>query len=110
MDDLVGVPDEIREAGSLIKTLMSKPVQSRLDKELIQQAKLKIAYWACGSERIASTRDNLSFVLGSDAKEIMENYDKALEREETKEKEKGKDKTKKDTSKRGSKFWGGADT
>lgn len=82
MEQQPGIPEDVMEAARLIKALQDKTLLTRADKDRINQAKLKVAYWACGSESIPSSRENLSFVLGKDAQEIMTNYDKALAQEQ----------------------------
>lgn len=98
MDIYSGVPEDVADAANLIKALQAKPILTRAEKDKINQARLKVAYWALGSEQVAASRENLTYILGSDSKEIMSNYDKALEQEkdkdktgDTKRKEKGKD-------------------
>ena len=76
-----GIPEDIVAAGQLIRTLESKAVITRHDREAITKAKLRIAFWACGTENLPVSRDNLSFVLGPAARDIMSAYDRAMERE-----------------------------
>ncbi len=92
------IPEDILEAVRLIKQLQAKTVVTRQDHELINQAKLKVAYWTCRTENIPASRENLTYVLGSDAQEIMENYDKSLEREGKKDKKDTKERRKSDSS------------
>lgn len=75
------VPDDVLGAAEYIRQIQEKPLLSRSEKDKINQAKLRIAYWALGSEKVPATRENLSYILGADAKEILANYDKSLERE-----------------------------
>lgn len=103
MDSHVGIPDDVIAAGQLIRSLLEKPVLTRSDRDRINMAKLKIAYWACGNENLPASRENLTYVLGPDAKEIMDNYDKALERE--KEEREAIPEKKTEVKKRGSGFW-----
>ena len=79
MEDPSGMPTEIIEAGELIRNLMEKPLLTRAEKDLINAAKLKIAYWACSVEKLPASRENLIHVLGPDAKDIMNRYDANLE-------------------------------
>ena len=102
-----GVPEDVLEAARFIKDLEGKPLLTRAEKDRLNQAKLKVAYWALGSEQIAASRENLTYVLGGDAKEIMANYDKSLEQEKENQEKKPfqKGETRSDTKKKGSGFW-----
>ena len=97
---LPDIPEDIQNAGLLVKKLSNKPVLTRIEKENLQQAKLKVAFWACSIENIAPSRENLTYVLGADSKEIMEAFDKAM-KERSGRSEKYNEKTNKD-------FWDGA--
>lgn len=74
-------PDDIMSAALFIRNCRTKTFLTRAEKEAINRAKLKIAFWACRAENIAASRENLVYVLGEDAKDIMERFDKYLERE-----------------------------
>ena len=99
-------PDDILDAVRLIKRLREKKFLSREEKIDINRAKLRVAYWACRSESIIASRDTLSYILGSDAPEIMGQYDRYLERE--KEKEKDRSKQKRPGRQDKTTFWNGA--
>lgn len=75
------IPDDIMEAVKLLKELRQKTYLSRDERESVNRAKLRIAYWACRSESVVASRDNLTYILGSDAAEIMQAYDKYIERD-----------------------------
>lgn len=105
MDNFHGIPDDVAEAAAFVKKMKEKQIQTRAEKELLNQAKLKIAYWALGTESVPASRENLTYVLGGDAKEIMENYDKALAKEQ--EENPKRSKTSK-TTKRDKDFWDNA--
>ncbi|MDR1613488.1 MAG: hypothetical protein LBT97_12010 [Planctomycetota bacterium] len=81
-EEMPGVPDAVIAAGDLIKVSKLKDVITRADREAINKAKLKIAFWACRTERLPASRENLTFVLGPDAKDIMESYDRYLAQED----------------------------
>ncbi len=100
-------PDDIMEAAKYIQKMRGKTYMSREDKENLNRAKLRIAYWACRSEGIVATKYNLEYVMGADAVDIVKAYDKYLvneaeraEREKRERKEKG--------GKDDGKFWDGA--
>lgn len=78
------LPQDIHDAIKVIRDLRRKAVQSKAEKDNLNRAKLRIAFWACRQENIPSTRENLSYVLGADATEIMGAYDRYLEREDDK--------------------------
>lgn len=96
------LPSDIHEAVKVIRTLQEKPYLSRLEKENLNRAKLRIAFWACRNENIVANRENLSYILGPDAANIMSAYDKYLQRED----EKPADSTRPRRD-GGSEFWGG---
>lgn len=98
------VPEDILEAVQLIREAATRTYLTRTDKENLNRAKLRVAFWACRAEGIMASRENLSYVLGADATEIMNNYDKYLERTEEKEKEKA-EKDKRGAKKGSSGFW-----
>ncbi len=100
-------PEDIMDSVRLIQRMRSKPYLSPEEKVDLNRAKLHVAYWACRSEHIVASRDNLAYVLGSDAADIMGSYDKYLttvEEQERLEKERRQKKAKKD----GGEFWEGA--
>lgn len=106
-------PDEVLESVKVIQKLKAKTYLSREEKADLNRAKLHVAYWACRQENVVASRDNLVYVLGSDAEEIMAAYDKYLvtaEERERREKERAKaEKERKSKgSKGGTQFWGGA--
>ncbi|MCD8138795.1 MAG: hypothetical protein LUE17_03285 [Planctomycetaceae bacterium] len=95
-------PDDVMDAVRVIHDLRGKTYLSRQDRENLNRAKLRIAYWVCRSENIIASRENLTYVLGADAGDIMRAYEKYLESPK-------KDADKKGTKKRGgTQFWGGA--
>jgi hypothetical protein len=99
-DDL---PDDILEAVRYIRELRGKEFLSRDDRENLNRAKLRIAYWACRSESVAATRENLTYILGNDAAAIMSAYDKYLERDRDDEQSSSSRPRRKGTGE----FWGG---
>lgn len=99
------VPEDVLNAANLIKALKEKQVLTRAEKDKINQARLKVAYWALGTERVVASRENLTFVLGPDSAEIMANYDRALEMERDKADERREDGR---TRRKGGNFWGDA--
>ncbi len=80
------IPEDILEAVKLIKEAGTRTYLTRTDRENLNRAKLRVAFWACRMEGIMASRENLTYVLGADAAEIMGNYDKYLEREGEKSK------------------------
>ena len=72
------VPETIQNAVLHIRRLLAKPVPTRMDMETIHNLRLKIVFWACAAENVAPTRDNLAYVLGPDAREVMAAYDRKL--------------------------------
>ena len=90
-----GVPEDIGDAARLIRSLLSKPVLVRAEREKLNLAKLKIAYWACANEDLPASRENLTIVLGADSKEILGIFDKAM----------GHDKDTSKSRKSGPGFW-----
>ncbi len=79
------LPDEVLDAVTLLRELGRKTYLSKPEREEINRAKLRIAFWACRSENVVASRENLTYVLGPDAPEIMGAYDQYLEREEDRE-------------------------
>ena len=75
-----GVPQDILDAVHIIRELKDKASISRQEKELLNRARLKVAFWACRSENVVASRENLTYVLGNDAAEIMNAYDKYLDK------------------------------
>ncbi|MDR3210631.1 MAG: hypothetical protein LBU79_01795 [Planctomycetota bacterium] len=74
-------PESVRNAGHLIKTLEKKPGLTTAERDLMKQAKLRVAFWSCQKEHIPPTRENLGYVLGNDATEIMDAYDNFINRD-----------------------------
>ena len=72
-------PRDIMELAQLIHKLRGKSYVTRADRDTIRRAKLRIAFWACRNERLPITRENLSFVMGADAEEIISAYDRHME-------------------------------
>lgn len=81
------LPSEVLEAVNFINATQDKEKLTRQDRDNLNRARLRVAYYACRSENIMATKENLSYVLGSDAAEIMTSYDKFLENEETRARE-----------------------
>lgn len=103
------LPEDILQAVGIIQELESKTYRSRADSDNLNRAKLRVAFWACRQENIVATRENLAYVLGSDAKEIMAAYDRYLEREEEGKAESEKNRGRPGTSRKGStNFWDNA--
>lgn len=106
------VPEDIMDAIALIRDMREKTYVSRLERENLNKAKLRVAYWVCRNENIVASRENLAYILGSDATDIMNAYDKYLEKEKEKEQsapEKPAKPKPGDTKKRGAggQFWEG---
>lgn len=105
------IPDDILEAVKVLSTLREKTYLSREEKDNINRAKLRIAYWACRNESVVASRENLSYILGADALEIMGAYDKYIEKAAKDEAERVKSreeriKAAKNRGGGGSRFWG----
>lgn len=101
-------PPDVMDSVKLIQRLRTKTYLSREEREDLNRAKLHVAYWACRSENIVATRDNLAYVLGPDAADIMNAYDKYLvssAEKERQEKEQAKRKKRRGDN---TEFWGGA--
>lgn len=98
------LPEDVLAAVQLIREAATRTYLTRTDKENLNKAKLRVAFWACRSEGIMASRENLSYILGADAAEIMNNYDKYLERADEKDKEKT-DKDKRGAKKGNAGFW-----
>ncbi len=107
MDNGLGASEDVMEAIRYIHQMRGKKYTTREEKENLNRAKLRIAYWACRSEGIVASRDNLEYVMGVDAMEIIKAYDKYLVSEEEKaqrERLSRRQRQRKDSGK----FWGGA--
>lgn len=105
------LPDDVLDAMQLLQETRDKVYLSRQERENIHKAKLRIAYYVCRSENIVATRENLAYILGSDADDIMRAYDKYLEttkEREQAEKAKPRQKPKTGRSDTGKQFWGEA--
>lgn len=94
------LPNDILEAVRVLRELKDKPYMSRLDRENLNRAKLRIAFWACRTENIVASRENISYIIGPDAPAIMGAYDKYLERED------GRPSTDRRKRKDSTEFWG----
>lgn len=107
--DSPDVPADILDSANLIQRLRLKTYLSRGEREAVNRAKLKIAFWACRNEDVSATRENLTYILGQDAAEIMGAYDKYLESESDREKREERERADKAKAARrrkdGSKFW-----
>jgi len=101
-------PDDVMDSVKLIQRLKTKSYLSRDERESLNRAKLHVAYWACRSENITASRDNLAYVLGPDAADIMNAYDKYLVATKDKELEEKERRKKGPQKKSDTKFWGGA--
>ena len=100
------LPNDIMDAAQFIRKMRTKSYLSRQEKENLNRAKLKVAFWACRQENIVPSRDNLSYILGEDSRDIMTAFDKYLERgDEAAAREREK---RKGGAKGGTQFWGGA--
>ena len=71
-------PESIQQATLLVRRLLAKPVLTRQDKETLHNTRLQIVFWACRAENILPTRDNLAYILGPDAAEVMAVYDRKI--------------------------------
>lgn len=98
-------PEDIMDSVKLIQKMRGKAYLTHAEKVELNRAKLHVAYWACRSENIIASRDNLAYVLGSDAADIMGSYDKYLITMEEKEKQ---DRERRKAKKGDAKFWEGA--
>lgn len=95
------LPNDILEAVRYLREMKDKAYLSRQERENINRAKLRIAYWSCRTENVAATRENLTYILGGDAADIMSAYDKYLERSD------GKGRDGKGRQGDTGEFWGG---
>lgn len=93
-----GVPEDLVDAVKFIQGCKGKKFLTSEEKIDLNRAKLRVAYWACRSENIVATRENLAYILGpADAADIMQAYDKYLvtedeakrKKKQTKRKDKG---------------------
>lgn len=73
------LPNDILDAVKYLRELEGKTFLTRLERENLNRAKLRIAFWACRTENVVASRENLSYILGGDAAGIMSAYDKYLE-------------------------------
>lgn len=102
------VPDDLMEAVKFIQSCKKKSYLTHEEKIDLNRAKLRIAYWACRSENIIASRENLSYVLGPvDAAEIMGAYERYLVTEEEAAKQKRRSGRKGGKDPHGG-FWEGA--
>ncbi len=101
-------PEDVMDSVRLIQNLKGKTYLSREEKVELNRAKLHVAYWACRSENIVASRDNLAYVLGPDATEIMNSFDKYLISEKDKEEREREERKKRKAKKDGTQFWGDA--
>ncbi len=85
--------------------MRGKRYLTQTEKVELNKAKLHVAYWACRSENIIASRENLAYVLGADAADIMNSYDKYLAGMEEKEQ---RNRERKKDRKGNSGFWEGA--
>ena len=104
MDKGSDLPDSIMDAVRVIRDLHAKPSLLRTEQENLNRAKLRVAFWACRTENIIASRENLTYVLGPDARDIMGAYDKYLQREDEKPADSGRPAARRD----GGRFWDGA--
>lgn len=68
------------DAVQYIRETQDKTYLTRQERENLNRAKLRIAFWACRTENVIASRENLAYILGNDAIDIMSAYDKYLER------------------------------
>lgn len=101
-------PEDVMDSVRLIQHLKGKLYLSREERTDLNRAKLHVAYWACRSENIVASRDNLAYILGPDAAEIMGSFDKYLITEKEKEEREKEERKKKQAKKDGGEFWGDA--
>ncbi len=102
------LPSEILDAVTIIRELGRKTYLSKPEREDLNRAKLRIAFWACRTENIVASRENLAYVLGIDAPEIMGAYDQYLERSderEAREEAASREAAEKRRHKEGGPFW-----
>ncbi len=92
----------------LIQRLKTKTYLSREEKVELNRAKLHVAYWACRCENIVASRDNLAYVLGADAAEIMGAFDKYLISEKDKAEQEKEERKKRNAKRDDTQFWGDA--
>ena len=98
------LPDDIMDAVKTIQEARGKTYLSRPERENLNRARLRIAYWACRNENIIASRENLAYILGADAPDIMRAYEKYLEKDKEGKKGGSKPSRKGDNTK----FWGNA--
>ena len=72
------VPESIQNAALLIRHLRTKSVLTQQDREAIRKARLKVAFWACVAEKISPSHDNLVYILGSTANEVIDVHDQKV--------------------------------
>ncbi len=101
-------PEDVMDSVKLIQHLKGKTYLSREEKVDLNRAKLHVAYWACRSENIVASRDNLAYVLGADAAEIMGAFDKYLISEKEKEEREKEERKKRNSKRDDTQFWGDA--
>lgn len=71
-----GVPIDIRGYAKTVKALDQLGALSREQSNRLCQARFKIAVWACKSEGLLPTRENVRIVLGRYGQEVMKWYDR----------------------------------
>lgn len=72
------LPDDIREAASAVRRLAALEKRTEREEADLNQARVKVAYYACRREGVPADWDNLSFILGSDAEAIAPAVRKAI--------------------------------
>ncbi len=101
-------PDDVKDAVRIIRRLREKKYLSREEKTEMNRAKLRVAYWACRSEGVIASRESLTYILGADGREIMNHYERYLEREKDQKKKSGEPGRPPRRSGGGTSFWDGA--
>lgn len=78
MDLNVNLPPNIENFVSTIKKLESKPRLSSEEKKKVSLCKLKVAIWACRTERMPLSRYSLSEILGSETATVFAHTEQAM--------------------------------
>ena len=78
MDMNVNLPPNIENFVSTIKKLESKHRMSSEDKKKVSICKLKVAIWACRTERMPLSRYSLSEILGSETATVFTHAEQAM--------------------------------
>ena len=72
------VPDDVKDAALVARTLEAKARRTREEEEAMNRARLKVAFWACRREGVYASWENLCHVLGPHADAIRPAYEQLL--------------------------------